>query len=233
MGPSEDVTFPVGNGPSLEKVKLGTVGKAVVSIVAVLILELPVMGEFSSVVIVLLSTDEALDDGKTSVKRVSTEELGVGKISVMTVGVYVDFGPPELEDEVGNTSVIVVSTLVEDEVGKMSVLTVEYSGPSELGGEVGKISVMVVSMLDEEVENTSVKLLSIEELGVGKTSVTTVEDSGPSVADEDDGKASVLLVTKVELGVVNTSVNLVSDETPEDELTPPLEATAELDDFGG
>lgn len=54
------------------------------------------------------------DVENTSVIVVSTLELlGVGKISVMIVGVYVvvdSAGPSELEDEVGNTSVIVVST---------------------------------------------------------------------------------------------------------------------------
>ena len=121
-GPSEDVTLPVGNGPSVEKVKLGTVGNAEEA------LELPVIGLFSSVVTVLLPEAGALDDGTTSVgdddgmisvTLVSIEDDGVGKTSVIIVGVKVDSGPSVADDD-GNTSVIVVSPGALDD-GKTSV----------------------------------------------------------------------------------------------------------------
>lgn len=138
---SSVVTLPVGNGPSVERVKLGRVGYGVVvtppSVLlgtsAVLVRmseedEEPVIGLFSvsEAVLSLLGTEDGNSDSvvlmytvllsvtgveTSSVKLVTIEELGVGKISVMIVGVYVDSSGPSDEEEVGNTLVIVVSSI--------------------------------------------------------------------------------------------------------------------------
>lgn len=179
---SSVVTLPVGNGTSVERVKLGRVGNGVVVTPPSVLLgtsvalvrmseedEEPVIGllSVSEAVLSLLGTEDGNSDlvvlmytvllsvpgvETSSVKLVTIEELGVGKISVMIVGVYVDSsGPSEVDDEVGNTSVMVVSTLELLGVGKISVMivgvyvVVDSSGPSELEDEVGNTSVIVVS----------------------------------------------------------------------------------------
>lgn len=114
---SSVVTFPVGNGPSVERVKLGRVGNGVVVTPPSVLLgtsvalvgmsaedEEPVIGLFSvsDAVISLLGTDDGnsvsvvlmytvllsvIAVETSSVKLVTIEELGVGKTSVMMVGV--------------------------------------------------------------------------------------------------------------------------------------------------
>ena len=114
---SSVVIFPVGTGPSVERVKLGRVGKGVVVIPPSVLLgtsvalvriseedEEPVIGLFSvsDAVLSLLGTEDGSSDSvvlmntvllsvtgveTSSVKLVTIEELGVGKMSVTIVGV--------------------------------------------------------------------------------------------------------------------------------------------------
>lgn len=181
---SSVVAFPVGSGPSVERVKLGRVGNGVVvnspSVLlgtSVALVEMsdedeePVIGLFSvsDAVLSLLGSDDGNADSvvlmytvllsvigveTSSVKLVTIEELGVGTTSVVLVGVYVD-----------------------------------SSGASELDDEVGDTSVVAVSVLDE--------------LGVGKISVMIVgvyvDSCGPSELDDEVGKIYVVVVSSTDV----------------------------------